>query len=61
MKLGTMMGVPVPLVRALHAWGSFGNHPAMFVIDPEGVIRFVDFATAASKNDSNRRPGGGTA
>jgi alkyl hydroperoxide reductase subunit AhpC len=42
--------------RALHAWGAFGNHPATFVIDREGVIRFVDFAQAAGKNGSNRPP-----
>jgi alkyl hydroperoxide reductase subunit AhpC len=42
--------------RALHAWGSFGNHPMTFVIDRESVIRFIDFATAAGKNDSNRPP-----
>jgi hypothetical protein len=42
--------------RALHAWGAFDNHPATLVIDREGVIRFVDFATAAGKNGSNRPP-----
>jgi alkyl hydroperoxide reductase subunit AhpC len=40
--------------RALHAWGSFGNHPATFAIDREGIIRFIDYAKAAGKNGSDR-------
>jgi hypothetical protein len=42
--------------RALQAWGAFDNHPALFVIDREGLIRFIDYATAAGKNGSNRPP-----
>lgn len=40
--------------RALQAWGSFGNHPALFVIDREGVIRFIDYTSAEGKNGSDR-------
>jgi hypothetical protein len=42
--------------RALHAWGAFGNHPATFVIDRQGFLRFIDFAKAAGKNGSDRPP-----
>jgi hypothetical protein len=41
---------------AFQAWGADGNHPATFLIDREGVIRFVDLAASAGKNGSDRPP-----